>query len=453
MSDLLLIYYGDDFTGSTDVMEALVLGGVPTVLFLEAPERAFVERQFPDARAIGVAGISRSMTPAQMDHELPSAFMALKALGAPLFHYKTCSTFDSSPTIGSIGHATEIGWQVFAPRVVPLLVGAPALKRYVVFGNLFATVQDQTYRLDRHPTMSKHPVTPMAESDLRLHLGKQTSRTVGLVDVRHLAQAAADIDAFFEALIEQGHDLILFDTLEDAHLSSAGRLIWGQRGASPGLVVGSSGVEAALTLYWQSVGIVQKSAPLQPPGAVDQLIVMCGSASPTTATQIGWALKNDFQGISLNSVRLIDPTTLDAERERLIAEALRLLASGTSLVLYSALGPDDPALAETRQAAEQIGIMPSEIGARLGKQQGIILRTLLAHTGLKRACVAGGDSSGHAALQLGIYALEILIPIAPGAPLCRARANDPQFDGLQIALKGGQNGPPDYFGLIRRGYA
>ena len=31
----LLAFYGDDFTGSTDVMEALTLGGVPTVLLLE----------------------------------------------------------------------------------------------------------------------------------------------------------------------------------------------------------------------------------------------------------------------------------------------------------------------------------------------------------------------------------------------------------------------------------
>ena len=33
----LLSYYGDDLTGSTDVMEALSLGGVPTVLFLSIP--------------------------------------------------------------------------------------------------------------------------------------------------------------------------------------------------------------------------------------------------------------------------------------------------------------------------------------------------------------------------------------------------------------------------------
>jgi len=179
MSDLLLTWYGDDFTGSTDVMEALTLGGVPAVLFLEPPTAEFVQERFPAARAVGVAaaravgvaGVSRSMTPSQMEAELPPIFTALKSLGAPLFHYKLCSTFDSSPSVGSIGKAIEIGWSIFQPDAVPMMVGAPPLKRYLLFGNLFATVGETTYRLDRHPTMSKHPSTPMNEGDLRLHLG------------------------------------------------------------------------------------------------------------------------------------------------------------------------------------------------------------------------------------------------------------------------------------------
>ena len=39
MQNLLLSYYGDDLTGSTDVMEALSLGGVPTVLFMNSRTR------------------------------------------------------------------------------------------------------------------------------------------------------------------------------------------------------------------------------------------------------------------------------------------------------------------------------------------------------------------------------------------------------------------------------
>jgi uncharacterized protein YgbK (DUF1537 family) len=62
MDSLLVSYYGDDFTGSTDVMEALASNGVPTVLFLGIPRPELLER-FRECRAIGIAGTSRSENP------------------------------------------------------------------------------------------------------------------------------------------------------------------------------------------------------------------------------------------------------------------------------------------------------------------------------------------------------------------------------------------------------
>ena len=96
MARLLLTYYGDDFTGSTDSMEALALGGVRVALFLEPPQPETLEGRFAELQAVGVAGISRSLSPAQMEIELRPKFRQLKDLGARLCHYKTCSTFDSS---------------------------------------------------------------------------------------------------------------------------------------------------------------------------------------------------------------------------------------------------------------------------------------------------------------------------------------------------------------------
>jgi 3-oxoisoapionate kinase len=452
MNDLLLTYYGDDFTGSTDVMEALTLGGVPTALFLDPPTPEQLAA-FPALRGLGVAGISRTLSPARMDEELSPRFAALKALGAPVFHYKVCSTFDSSPEIGSIGRAIEIGSRIFDSPVVPLMVGSPALKRFVIFGNLFAQVADVTYRVDRHPTMSKHPVTPMHESDLRLHLGKQTTRSIGLIDILYLSENDEAVGARLKALIAAGHEIILLDTLDDEHVLKIGRLIWSQRGEKSVFVVGSSGVEYALTAHWQEIGETQKPPPLTSPGAVDQLIVMSGSAAPGTAAQIDYALKNGFEGIRLDVPRLLNPDSADAERECVITQALEVLGAGHSLVLYSACGPDDTAIQAAKGQLHQLGIDSHSVGHHLGTQQGEILRALLEKTGLRRACVAGGDTCSYAARQLGIYALEILTPISPGAPLCRARSSSTHFDGLQISLKGGQNGGPDYFNAIKQGQA
>ena len=91
MQNLLLSYYGDDLTGSTDVMEALSLGGVSTVLFMKQPDAALFDR-FAHCRAIGLAGTARSESPEWMDTHLTAAFGWLKQLGAALCHYKVEQT-------------------------------------------------------------------------------------------------------------------------------------------------------------------------------------------------------------------------------------------------------------------------------------------------------------------------------------------------------------------------
>jgi uncharacterized protein YgbK (DUF1537 family) len=140
MPELLLSFYGDDLTGSTDVMEALALRGVPTVRFTQQPTQAQREK-FSDVRAIGLAGSSRSESPTWMDEHSAPAFAWLKTLDATVCHYKICSTFYSSPTIGSIGRVIDIVQAVFQQANVPLVVGAPQLKRHTAYGNLFAAYQ------------------------------------------------------------------------------------------------------------------------------------------------------------------------------------------------------------------------------------------------------------------------------------------------------------------------
>lgn len=51
MDGVLVSYYGDDFTGSTDVMEALASNGVETVLFLDLPRPELLAR-FRDRKSV-----------------------------------------------------------------------------------------------------------------------------------------------------------------------------------------------------------------------------------------------------------------------------------------------------------------------------------------------------------------------------------------------------------------
>ncbi|MDX2020456.1 MAG: four-carbon acid sugar kinase family protein [Deltaproteobacteria bacterium] len=456
---LLLTFFGDDNTGSTDSMDALAKGGVNTVLFLSPPAPTDLLR-FPGVQAVGVAGMTRTMPPDEMEEMLAPAFVALNALGAPLCHYKVCSTFDSSPHVGSIGRAIDVGSRVFGAMVVPLLVGAPALRRYTLFGNLFATVGPQTHRLDRHPTMSRHPVTPMNESDLRVHLAQQTSKRVGLFDILALQGNYAEVTFRFDAALAQSQaEVMLFDVLDEERLATAGELLWRQTNVGSRFVVGSSGVEYALVHAFRSHGLIPRTPPsfaaITP---VKQVLVVSGSCSPVTQSQIDHALGSErgFEGFEVDAVALLDAATAAGAREAAVKQALRILDQGRSPLLYSARGPEDERIKRAEAAWRTKNSDSGGPGRALGEQLGMIVRAALERWNengprLQRVVVAGGDTSGHGARRLGVQALRVLSPTVPGAPLCRAYSSDPVVDGLQVLLKGGQVGPADFFTSIRDG--
>jgi uncharacterized protein YgbK (DUF1537 family) len=458
MSDLLLAFYGDDFTGSNDAMDSLARLGIRTILFVEPPDPERL-RGFEGAQATGVAGVSRSLPTAEMDAELLPVFDRLRELDAPVFHYKVCSTFDSSPQTGSIGHAIDLGQAVFASPFVPLLVGVPELARYCVFGNLFARsgADGETYRLDRHPTMSRHPSTPMTESDLGLHLSRQTDKTIGLFDITQVAAPEDEVEARLDRLLESGPEIVLFDILSEEHLPTVGRLIWDRatREDAPLFVVGSSGVGYALTAHWGTIGLLPDLDLPSAAGEVEQLVAVSGSCSPVTARQIRRAVEQGFAEIPLEPTRLVDPEAAEGAIRCAVDEALDLVGAGRSVVLHTCSGPDDPRIQATvsglaTATPDAAGSRPSS-ARLLGGALGRILREVLEASGLRRAAIAGGDTSGYATRSLGVEALEVTSLFEPSMPVCRVHASGRSLDGLELVFKGGQTGSVGFFENVRRG--
>jgi uncharacterized protein YgbK (DUF1537 family) len=429
---MLLSFYGDDFTGSTDVMESMALHGLRTVLFTRIPSEA-EQARFEGFDAVGIAGTSRSETPQWMDAHLPQVFSWLKQLGARFCHYKVCSTFDSAPHVGSIGRAIEIGRSVFGQQVTPLVVGAPQLRRYTAFGHLFAGYQGETYRIDRHPVMSRHPVTPMDEADLRIHLSRQTALPVGLVP------AHAQDDASVDRVIGEAEGIVLFDVMDRVTQLAAGHQLLRLSGRLGPFVAGSSGVEYALV-----AALGQERAAFPALEAVDRIIAVSGSCSPTTARQIRHALAHGFTGLHADPLEL---ATDDSATPRIAVEAMRLMGEGRSVLVYTALDPD------TEKAAPFDAIPGGR--HRVGRGLGQIARAVIGKAGLRRAILAGGDTSSHALGELDVFALTTRFPLpaTPGSPLCTAASADPALDGLEIAMKGGQVGGDDYFVALRDGAA
>ncbi|MGI9522356.1 MAG: four-carbon acid sugar kinase family protein [Hyphomicrobiaceae bacterium] len=442
----LIAWYGDDFTGAAAVMEVLTFSGLSSVLFLGVPTVNQL-KDFTGYRGMGIAGVARSKSPDWMDEHLPQIFNVMSTYGAPINHYKTCSTFDSAPHIGSIGKACDIAIPTLGGSWHPLFVAAPEIERYQTFGNLFAGISGVPYRLDRHPVMSRHPITPMHEADITRHLSRQTETPLGLVTLLDLA---SNPDAALARERRAGAKIIAIDCIDHLSLIEAGRLIWANRGERL-FAVGSQGMEYALVAHWRDRGLLRDGRQPEHPGRVDHIAVVSGSCSSITANQIRQARKSGFKAIRVNPALAVDDRAWSNELESAAAAALVGLNEGWDPIVFTSSGPEDHSIVAFQEALEASGKSEEVVNECIGNGLGRLLRNIVDRTGLRRAVISGGDTSSHGASSLGIFALTALAPVAPGAALCRVHSDVSCLAGFEIALKGGQMGGPNYFEMVKNG--
>lgn len=434
MSPVRYAFYGDDFTGATDTLATLAGAGLSTLLFLGVPEAARLAAAGP-LDALGIAGAARSMDADAMRAELAPVARFLAALAAPVSHYKCCSTFDSAPGIGNLALAASLLTPTGAPPFLPVVGGQPNLGRYCAFGNLFAAAGDgAVHRLDRHPTMHRHPVTPMHEADLRRHFAALGLPGMGLVDWRVLEgdPAALDDRVRHEAANERG--AVLFDVLRDDHLRALGRVLDQRSRDGRVLAVGPSSVAQALVARWRDTGTLAPAAgPRGVPAAAGPVMVLAGSRSPVTAAQVA-GTSDRFARIAIDPARIVDD-----------AAGLRALAMACATALHDGRH----VLAHTT-AVEANGPAALAVARACGR---LLAATLAQAPHVRRVGIAGGDTSSLAVREMDAWALGYVAGLAAGVPLVKIHADDPPLDGVELMLKGGQMGPPDLFDRLVDGTA
>ena len=455
-TSLRLVFYGDDFTGATDALEVLSSAGLKCALFLQIPDEATLAR-YRGLDVIGIAGNSRSLSPDEMDAQLPAVFDWLARATAPVVHYKVCSTFDSSATTGSIGRVMEIARPRFGNACISIVAATPHLGRYCLYGNLFARsgTDGQIHRLDRHPIMSVHPITPMHEADLSVHLGQQCNLKIAKATLDDLQQGAEGLLARIAELKRSGAEAVLVDGLNAADMRAAGQaLVAMGSAAAPTLVVGGSGVEHALTSAWAPVQSGIRAASVDALRPVDQVLALSGSASALSAAQIDEAVRSGFFDLALDAARLVDERGWQPYLEEVSAQAAEQLRRGRSVIMHSARGADDPrvsATLETLRSAGMHGTQAKHLGGRLlGKRLGQLVKSVSQASSLQRILISGGDTSSSIARALDIQAVEMAATLTPGAPLCRVLESG-SVQGMEIAFKGGQMGGKNFFEDARRG--
>ncbi|MBB5553248.1 four-carbon acid sugar kinase family protein [Rhizobium lentis] len=431
---LKAVFYGDDFTGSSENLAQFHRSGVKGKLYLARPSAQTASTDALSYDVLGFAGTARALSGVELDEELDSAFSIMRTLNSPLIQYKICSTFDSSPTVGSYGAVLARAAAHFGKRDVPVLAATPDFGRYTCFGNHFARFADRIERLDRHPSMSRHPRTPIHEADLRMHLAGQTDKEFVNVTLPAIRNRSAMEERVFKAFQEGAG--VIFDGLENADLAAVADLLWARYPTRPMFALAAQGLAQQLGALWARLGLLSSAEPVKTEIAgVENLLVLSGSCALQTGRQIAVAEASGWNLVHLDVSTVRSDDDAEAVAREAALKAIESLVRGRSTIIYTARG-------ETGRLAG--GDVPAE---RLGAIYCDVARAVRRAVSLPRIVFSGGDSSSYAVRTIGAEALEIAVfDEVQNCHVCRLDApGDAEVDGLEVMLKGGQIGADDFF--------
>jgi uncharacterized protein YgbK (DUF1537 family) len=429
-------FVADDLTGASDVLAQAHRYGLDAVLIIGDVDADGDQAGTPlpaDADVVGIAGPARSLGGPEFDDLVRAQLAQITAAGAPVLLYKVCSTFDSLPTLGSIGRGIELLHERF-PDLGPVAVAPaqPQFGRYTAFSNHFGVFAGQVHRLDRHPVMSRHPSTPMHEADLRQVLAEQFTDRATPAAVHLPAYADGTFtDRWKDCRAGDGQAFVV-DAVTDEHLDEVAHALRaaGSTGTTPSVVVGSGGIMAALART-ATGRPAREAGPQRSSGPV---LVVSASASSTTAAQIDDAVTHGWAEVPV-PVQLL--TGSNPELATALEEQVRdALSAGRDVIVHTTRGSDDPRYA----AAGPVD--PSHVGGFLGALAG-----RLAAADLTRdIAVLGGDTSSHALMAMGVRELRVSDQFVTAGPVC-VSDDRAAVAGCRLLLKGGQVGPTD---VLRR---
>jgi uncharacterized protein YgbK (DUF1537 family) len=389
------IFVADDFTGASDTLATLARGGMRARLFRDLPE----PRELTGLDAWGIATHARSLGRAEMIRLAARIGEGLAHLAPDFLHLKICSTFDSGPDIGNVALLAHGLADALGIADIAVIGGQPSLGRHAIFGTLFARGPDrQIHRLDRHPVMAIHPVTPMHEADLIRHLAN-----LGLNGIEHVGRGKAG----------RGFPR-LYDAVDQADIDAAGQdlLASGKRL----LVMGASSVAEA----WLASQPSRPARSPEPVATAGPILTFVGSRSSLTTSQV--AEVRDMPCLPINPAELVGDA---ASTEANVTWAQTHLSRGQNVIAFL--------------TAETAGGVSA---AELAERSADLVARIIDTVPIGGLVVAGGDTSSAIVNRLAPDWLDHAGAVCPGVPILRARLSGKL---LPMILKGGQMGGDDFF--------
>jgi uncharacterized protein YgbK (DUF1537 family) len=294
----------------------------------------------------------------------------------------------------------------------------------------------------------------MQESDLRRHLAKQTQLDCSLIPILTLIKGREEVRKQVQDRLEKNVSLILFDTLSKAQLNTVCSVIWNYTEDGKTLFcVGSQEWGYGLTEEWRRLGILRfkfDTKPIGHSGKCGPILVVSGSCAAIAGRQVEWAAARHYTEIGIQTEKLFEDINRKREMDRVAQKAISSLKLGRSVVIHSAIGPNDPRIPRTKKLVEDLGMTSQNTVDVLGQVLGELARKIILASKVRRLILSGGDTAGRITQSFGIWALQVGRSVGVPAPLCYVYSTYPEMNGLQVAYKGGQVGGDNYFDRVRR---
>lgn len=404
--NILLGCVADDFTGASDAASFIAKSGIPTVLFNGVPSDDTV----PEGGAVVIALRSRSIAPEKAVAQSRQALRWLRSHGAQQLYIKYCSTFDSTPK-GNIGPVCDDALEQLGLKSTLLCPSLPVNGRTVRSGSLYV---DGVPLAETH--MRNHPLNPMWASSIPELMEPQSKYPCLVLDDDLLAGPEARLRAAISAF-SQAHDR--FYLIPDYETDEQGQRITELFGGELLLTGGS----ALAGLLAERAMAMQSADPdrAMPAGVRGKALLLAGSCSAATRRQIKAYAAGGGKSIPIDPVRL-----RSGELDAGFVWALVQKEPGPVLVYTTEKSSDGP---EAADAAVRLEAFMAQL-ARLAYDDGVV-----------RIIVAGGETSGVVAQELGFDAFQIGTSVAPGVPVLTP-VQKPEF---RLILKSGNFGDDLFF--------
>lgn len=404
----------DDFTGATDIAGLLARSGLPVSLRIGVPSES--PRETSPFEVIALKSRTAPVNTAKS--EALSALSWLQQAGAQRFFWKYCSTFDSTPE-GNIGPVAEalmdalgLGQTIYCPAF-------PENGRSVYMGNLFVGQQP----LAESP-MQYHPLTPMKDSNLLRLLTPQVKKPVGLLDRPTIAKGENEVRSTLSKHSSNGIAHVVVDAVETSDLEVIANVC-----KDMPLLTGGSAIAMPLPSLYLADGLIkQTSASLIIPEIDRRTIILSGSCSAMTNSQVDAYLKKESPAFRL------DPLDLAKNGPQDVLTWLADQDLTKAPLVYATADPKSVKAAQDILGVARAGSLVEETLAACA----VVARD----AGAGRIVVAGGETSGAVTKALQVDRLNIGPEIAPGVPwtFCQSEGKV-----IALALKSGNFGSPSFF--------